>query len=195
MLALVAKWGAVFFAGCVACRGIRSLEKTPGWGFGTAGRSLVGQELGKDDESEARAYGWDVLRFAVAVYAVMTLLMLVFSEQIAVLFADDPAAVSVTVPFMMVMAVSLLGFGVDSATSGVLSGSGDTRWPLYGRLVGLYLFMVPLAYLGLVTPLGVLALYLAVTVETVVPAIITFYRFYTNKWISFSRRYRPSAAD
>jgi len=77
----------------------------------------------------------------------------------------------------------------------VISAGGDTRWPLYGRLVGLYGLMIPIAALGLLTPIGVPALYVAITAETVVPALITVHRFRTGKWKLVSRRYRGVAGD
>lgn len=190
MLAIVAHFGTVIVAAYAVAREIRDLMNAPGWGFGTAARSLVGQELGANDEEEAGAYGADVLRFAVAVYAVIALFMFTFADQIAPLFTDDPAAIQAAVPFIMVMAVSLMGLGVDGASSGIVEAAGDTRWPFYARLVGLYVCMLPIALLGIFTSLGVLALYLAVTVETVVPALITYYRFTTNRWKIVSRRYR-----
>ncbi len=193
MLAIVAHFGTVIVAAYVASREVRALMNTPGWGFGVAARSLVGQALGADDDREARAYGWDVLRFSIVVYAGMAIVMAVFAAQIAAVFTDDPSTIDATVPFLLVMAVSLFGLGVDTAASGTLSAGGDTRWPLYARLVGMYVFMIPVAYLGVVTPLGLLALYLAITAETVVPALITFARFTNGKWIEVSRRYRHTS--
>lgn len=192
MLAIVANFGTIIVAAYVASREIREVMNTPGWGFGTAARSVVGQALGGDDEAGARAYGRDLVTFALAVYAFMAVLMFVFAEPIATLFTEDPGAVAATVPFVMVMAVSLLGLGLDEASSGVIAAGGDTRWPLYGRLVGLYVFMIPIAYLGVITPVGIVALYVAITAETVVPAVISFVRYRTGAWISISRRYRTS---
>ncbi len=194
MLAIVANFGTIVVAAYVASREVRAVMNAPAWGFGTAARSVVGQELGRGDEAGALAYGRDLVRFAGAVYLVMATLMLVFAEPIAVFFTDDPAAIAATVPFVMVMAVSLLGLGIDDSAAGILSAGGDTRWPLYARLLGLYAFMIPIAYLGVVTPLGILALYLAITAETVVPAVITFYRYLSGTWISVSRRYRDRPA-
>lgn len=195
MLLIVAEFGTVIVAAYVASREVRSLANTPGWGFNAAGRSLAGQALGADDEEEAGRYGWDTLRFSVAVYAVVAVGMFIFAGPIASVFSDDPAAIAATVPFVAVMAVSLLGMGVEESAAGVLSGGGDTRWPLYARLIGLYVVMIPVASLGLVTPLGLVALYLAVTAETVVPAVITFWRFASGKWIAVSRRYRHTPSD
>lgn len=195
MLAIVAYFGTVVVAAYAVAREIRKLMNTPGWGFGTAARSLVGQELGADEELEAEKYGWDLLRFTVVIYVIMAIITFVFAEQIAPLFTNDPEAVATAVPFIMVMAVSLVGLGVDSTASGIISAAGDTRWPFYARLLGLYVFMIPIAYLGVSTSLGIVALYIAITAETVVPAVITYYRFTTDEWKVISRQYRHAPSD
>jgi Na+-driven multidrug efflux pump len=58
----------------------------------------------------------------------------------------------------------------------------------------MYLFALPMAYLGYVTPLGELALYASLVVETAVPAAVTYYRFRSGTWRVVSRSYRPDAA-
>jgi len=110
------------------------------------------------------------------------------ARPIAGVFVDEPGTVDRAVPFIRVAAVSAVGFGVDGATTGALRGSGDTRWPFYGKLVGLYGVMLPVAYLATVTPLGIVALYLALLAETAVPAAVTYYRFRTGAWL-------PASAD
>jgi Na+-driven multidrug efflux pump len=195
MLAIVASFGTVFVAAYIVAREIRNLVNKPAWGIDIAARSLVGQEFGSADEREATAYGWDVLKFAIAIYVPISAAVFALAGWIAPAFTDDPATVEAAVPFIMVMAVSLIGLGVDSAASGIIGAAGDTRWPLYASLVGIYLFMLPIAYLGVVTRLGIVALYLAITAETVVPALLTYYRFTTDEWIAVSHRYRTSPTD
>lgn len=195
MLAIVAYFGTIVVAAYTVARAIRDLMNTPAWGFNTAARSIIGQALGDDDERKAEAYGADLLRFTAAVYLVMAFVMALLAGRLAPLFTSDPQTVTAAVPFIAVMAVSLLGLGIDESSSGVIGGAGDTRWPLYARLVGLYLFMLPIAYLGIHTSIGIVALYLAVTAQTFVPALVTFYRFQSGRWKIVSRRYRTLASN
>jgi len=76
---------------------------------------------------------------------------------------------------------------------GPLRASGDTRWPFYGQVLGLFAFALPAAYLGAVTPLGGTGLYLALLFETGVPAGVTYYRFRSERWKLVSRSYRTMA--
>lgn len=68
-------------------------------------------------------------------------------------------------PLVAVGPVSAVGFGIDGTAAGVLLGAGDTRLPFVASLVGRSLFALPVATMGLVTPLGVLGLYLAMVLE------------------------------
>ncbi|MFD1563545.1 MATE family efflux transporter [Haloarchaeobius amylolyticus] len=207
MLAIVALFGPNVLAAYVVARRVRDLMDTPGWGFSLASSSLVGQELGTGDEGDADAYGHDVLWFGTGVYLVSGALVLVFAEQVGRLFVSDPSILPLVTAFIAVACVSVVFRGISGGATGPLRASGDTRWPFYGQVLGLYGFALPVALVGAVsipipfletvTPLGIGALYAALILETFVPAAVTYYRFATGHWKTISRAYRPdsSASD
>jgi putative MATE family efflux protein len=192
LLAIVSMLGPEVVAAFVIALRIRDLMNTPGWGFGLASSSLVGQQLGMGRETEAGAYARDALRFAVSVYALAASLVFIFAEPVSRLFIDDPAILPLTATLVRVTAVSVVLWGVVNGAKGPLRASGDTRWPLYGQVAGLVVFALPLAYLGATTPLGLLGLYLALLLETGVPAAVTYYRYRSDQWVAVSRAYRPA---
>ena len=189
LLAIAATFGPVVVAAFEVSRQIRALINAPNWGFSLAASSLVGQSLGGGDRAEALAYGRDVLRFAVVVFVVVSATVLVLARPVADVFVDGAATLDRTVPFVRVAAASAVAFGIDGAATGVLRGSGDTRWPFYGKLLGLYGAALPIAYLavaspfGVVGPFGIAALYAALFAETAVPAVVTYYRYRTGAWL------------
>ena len=214
MLGILDIFGENTVAGWVIARRIWGIMNTPGWGFGLASSSLVGQELGQNDEREAKAYGRDIIRFSVATYVVSALLVALFAEQIVVLFAEDPASPEIPIATSLVYAASfaVVFQGVASAAAGPLDASGDTQIPFISKFLGLFCGSIPLAYMGAVglsvpavtvpllgvtTPalsipaLGLWGLYLAFLAETAVPAAINYWRFRTDKWKAISEAYRP----
>lgn len=193
LLAIVSLFGPEVVAGFVVALRVRDLLNTPGWGFGLASSSLVGQSLGIGREDEAGAYAQDTLRYAVAVYAVGAALVFAFADPIARLFVDDPGVIPTTAALIRATCVSVVLWGVMNGSLGPLRASGDTRWPLYGQLVGLFVFTLPTAYLGAATPLGIAGLYLALTLETGVPAAVTYIRYRSDAWKLVSRAYRQAA--
>ncbi|ARS89033.1 MATE family efflux transporter [Natrarchaeobaculum aegyptiacum] len=193
LLWIAATFGPVIVTAFEVGRRVRSLINSVNWGLSLAASSLVGQQLGANDEAEAGAYGAAIIRLSTVVYTGLAVLVVVFAEPIASLFVGDPAEVAQAGAFVAVAAVSSVGFGIDGAAAGALLGAGDTRLPFVASLVGRYVFAIPVAALGLVTPLGVAALYLAFLLEAYVPGGINYWLFRRGRWKAVSRRYRPSA--
>ena len=194
-LAFVGLFGPTVVAAYIITRRIWGLMNTPGWGFGLAASSLVGQELGRNDEGAAEAYGREITRFSVATYVVAALVVVVFAEQIVSLFIDSPTdpAVPIAVGMVFASAIAIVPQGVTGTIAGALDATGDTRWPFYSRALGMFGFSIPLVYLGATTSLGIMGIYLSFFGETLVPAAINYHRFTTGKWKAISRTYRPDA--
>jgi putative MATE family efflux protein len=196
MLAFVAVFGPTVVAAYVISRRIWGVMNVPGWGFGLAASSLVGQSLGRDDERTAEAYGTEITRISVVTYAVAAVAVFVFAEPIVALFVDDPngATAPVAVGLVYAACAAVVAQGVTSGVAGTLDATGDTRWPFYSRAVGMFGFAIPLTYLGATTSLGLTGLYLSYFAQSIVPAAVNYYRFSTGKWKAISREYRPDSA-
>jgi len=194
LLWVAASFGPVVVTAFEVARRVRTLVNSFNWGLSLAASSLVGQHLGDGDEAEAGAYGASIVRLAAVVYVVVGAAVLLFAGPIADLFVSGAEEVAATAAFVGVAAVSSVAQGVDGTATGALIGAGDTRLPFAASLVGRYVFALPAAALGLVTPLGVAALYLALLLEMYVPATIDYGLFRTGRWKVVSRRYR-SASD
>ncbi|WP_114578933.1 MATE family efflux transporter [Saliphagus sp. LR7] len=201
LLAVIAVFGPEVVAAFVIAQRVRGLMDTPNWGLNLASSSLVGQELGQGDEFEAGAYGDDVLKLTLLVYLAIAAGAFAFAEPIAGVFVESGDSLALTATFVQVAAVSVIFNGINGAAAGPLNASGDTRWPLYGRLLGLYGFALPLAFLGTtslaipfvgtIPALGIAGLFAALVAETLVPAVVVCYRFSTGRWKAVSRTYRP----
>ncbi len=192
-LAIIALFGPNVVAAYVVAMRVRALMDTPNWGFSLSSSSLVGQALGEDDEREAGAWASDIMQFSVAAYVLIAAGVLAFTGPIARVFVDDPAILPLVTTFLVVAAFSVVFNGVYGGSTGPLRASGDTRWPMYAQLAGMYLVALPVAYLGVVTPLGIDALYAAIVLEMAVPAAITYHRYRSDVWKVVSRDYRPDA--
>lgn len=192
---IVGLFGPSVVAAYVVAMRVRGLMGTPGWGFSLASSSLVGQELGTGDEATAEAWARDIIRFAVATYVVVALAVGVGAEQIGRLFVDDPTIMPLVTAFIYAACLGIVWRGVDGGATGPLRASGDTNWPLYSKLVGMYLVALPVGYLGVVAPeIGIFSLFAMMIAETLVPSLITYYRFSTGAWKKISREYRPEAS-
>jgi len=182
MLAIVSLFGPNAVAAFVVALRLRALMNTPGWGFGLASSSLVGQALGTRDEPAADGYARDTLRFTVATYAVVAAAVFVFAEPISSWFVQDKAIVSMTAKLVRATCVSVVAWGLMNGALGPLRAGGDTRWPFYAQVLGLGAFAVPAAYLGATTSLGLPGLQAALILETAGPATILYARYRSGRW-------------
>ena len=195
MFAILDIFGSDVVSAFVIARRVWGLLNTPGWGFGLASSSLVGQELGTGDESTAEAYGRDIIRFSVAVYIVSAAVVFAFAGPIVEAFVDDPTGpeVPIAVDLVRVACVAIVLQGVSGGAAGPLDAAGDTRWPFASQALGMFGVSIPLVLVGALTPLGIYGLYLAFLAETAVPAALNYYRFRSGAWKAVSREYRPEA--
>ena len=193
MLAIVGLFGPKVVAAYVVALRVRALMNTPGWGFGLASSSLVGQSLGQGHEPEADAYAKDTLRYTVTVYALAGAAVFVLATPISRLFVGDPSTLAITTALVRATCISVLLWGLMNGALGPLRTSGDTTWPFYGQILGLFAFSLPAAYIGATTALGHWGLYAALILETGIPAAVVYYRFRTNKWKAISRSNRAAA--
>ncbi|GAB7019313.1 MATE family efflux transporter [Halostagnicola bangensis] len=194
LLWITAVFGPVIVTAFEVGRRVRSLINSINWGMSLASSSLVGQHLGANEEDEAEAYGGAIIRLSLVIYVTAAVIVVVFAEPIASIFVSSPDEVTQAAIFVAIGAISAVGFGLDGAAAGALLGAGATRWPFVSSLIGRYVFALPAAALGLVTPLGIAALYLAFLLETFVPGGINYWLFRTGHWKAVSRRYRPGSA-
>ncbi|MFB6101545.1 MAG: MATE family efflux transporter [Haloplanus sp.] len=192
LVAIAARFGPAVVAAYEVARRVRTLIDSFSWGFSIAASTLVGQRLGAGDDADAEAYGLAIIRLSAVVYVVAAATVLALSTPIARLFVDG-AVVGVTASFVGAAAVSVVFLGVDGSATGTLRGAGDTRYPFVTSLVGRYGCALPVAGLGLVTPLGASALLGALVVETVVPAGLNVARVRSNRWKAIGRGLEATA--
>lgn len=193
LLFIAASFGPAVVAAYEIGRRVRALLDSFSWGFSIASSTLVGQELGAGREGSAAEYGWSIVRLSGVIYVVTAVVVVVAAPWIVLLFDPGPEAIDPAVIFVRLAAVSVVFLGIDGSITGTLRGAGDTLWPFYVSLVAQYAVALPLAAIGLVTPLAVTGLYAAFVVAPGTRAALNLYRLRQGDWKRVSRQYRPDA--
>jgi len=186
---------ATFGTGAVAAfqvgRRVQLIAMQPAWGFGTAASTLVGQSLGGNEEKKAELYGWDTLKLAITFMLPIGFILAIFARPISGIFADETHVISLSTLFIWVNAAGVLGYAVNRIMRGGLRGAGDTRWPFYGNILGMYAWMLPVSYIfGILLDFGIVAIFIGLLGNMFIPAIVNLIRFKTGKWKDVSRRLR-----
>jgi len=181
-------------------RRVMLLALMPGWGYSTAASTLVGQAIGAGDEAGATEYGWQTLRIGLATQLLLAVVLVAAARPIAALFGTEH--VGLAVEFIRAFGLATAGFSASRTMRGSLRGAGDTRWPLYGTLLGSYAIRLPIAALALpagtavtvaglsVAPglgLGTPAIFLAILGDFYTKAAVNTGRFYSGAWTAVAR--------
>jgi len=180
----------------------------PAWGFSTAASTLVGQALGAGDDEAATSYGWQTLRIALPIQLAIAVVVVLLARPLALLFGTDNP--DLAVEFIRVFGLIVAGFSVSRTMRGALRGAGDTRFPLYGTVLGAYVVRLPVAFLalptavgvglpllGTVTPglgLGLPAVYASLVGDFYVKAAVNTVRFRSGRWRAVAREARVGVA-
>lgn len=191
---MLATLGTPVVAAYAIGRRVFQFALIPAWGYATASSTFVGQYLGSDDERLATQYGWESVRVAILTQLVLAGIMVVAARPIIDLFSTE--AVDLTVRFVQVFAVGIVGFSVFQTLQGALRGAGDTTWPLYGTLLGnglrlglgllalpaMWVISVGSVSVSLGLDLGLVMIFLAILGDWYVRAVVNGVRFWSGQW-------------
>lgn len=103
------------------------------WGKGEKGRIRSGLKL-----TASFSLSWGVLLFTLS---------LLFAPQIARIFSQDPAVVSVTANYMKVVALSYGFLGIMMMSLSMLNGISKPMFAMYTTMTRMFVLYIPLAYL------------------------------------------------
>ncbi len=126
---------------------IEALTYLPADAWGFAAAAMVGQALGAGDPNRARKSG-HAAAFQCSVLAlVMSVLYYVAAGPIYAFMHSNPQVVEVGIPAFKLLAVFQIPLVVGTIYVHALRGAGDTRYPLWINLFGIFVVRLPLAYL------------------------------------------------
>lgn len=162
---------------------IESLSFLPGMGYAAATSALVGQALGARQPQQAKRFAYEALLQGGLMMSAVGGLMILFPQQLLAFFTNDPNVIKAAIPVLRAAGLVQPALAVSFILLGALRGAGDTRWPLYSRLVTTWLVRLPLTFLlvgGL--NLGLAGIWLAMCSDFTLQAILVLWRFNAGTW-------------
>jgi putative MATE family efflux protein len=171
---------------------ISGLSFSPSRAFGVAATTLVGQSLGAGELKKAQRYASIVHHMAIAVACLMGLVFLLFSHPLARLYTDDLEVAALAGTVLKILALAQPGQSTQLTLAGALRGAGDTMYPLYASIFGIWIFRVAVAFVFVnVLGWGLIGAWSALVLDQYTRALIVLLRFRSGKW-KVSRRRNPS---
>ncbi|NLS77922.1 MAG: MATE family efflux transporter [Chloroflexi bacterium] len=180
---IVAGLGTVAYAAHQIAMTSMSASFMPGFGFGIATTTLVGQRLGAKDVTGAKECCREASRVAVLVMSAVGLFMVLFARQVMGVFINDPEVIELGVPCLRLLGFVqpfLMGMHIYS---GALKGAGDTRATMVITTASIWLLRLPLGYLfATVLRWGLTGVWIALAVDQIMRTALYWLRYRAGRW-------------
>ena len=180
---LVAGLGPIALAANQIIMKAMSISFMPGFGFGLAATTLVGQNLGADQPERAERSGYVASNLAAVFMTCVGVLFFVASHQIAGVFTTDPAVQLAAGENLKILAISQPALAFVMVLAGALRGAGDTKWVMFVTLVGTWGSRVAMGwFLGIYLGHGLTGVWIAMVLDNLIRAAMLVTRFRGGQW-------------
>ncbi len=180
---VVASLGTAAYAAHQVSMTSMSVSWMPGFGFGVAATTLVGQRLGAKDPKGAEEACNTAARLAMIFQGTIGLLMFFFGAQVVSIFINEPDVIAQGASCVRLLGLTQPASAAAVTIGGGLRGAGDTRWPMIITTASIWLIRIPLGWvLALTVGMGLLGVWAAMGLEMIGRALLFRWRFRTGKW-------------
>src|SRR5262249_6354232 len=140
--------GTAVFAAQRIVNNTTNIAYLPGQGCGLAATALVGQALGAGRPAAAEAAFRAARRYALIWSTVPAIGLFFAADWFVALFTSDPAVAAAAVPAVRVACLGQPGWALSVVVAGALRGSGETQFPMWAALAGMWFVRLPSSYLA-----------------------------------------------
>ncbi|MFR3730051.1 MATE family efflux transporter [Lacrimispora sp.] len=187
---LISSFGTVAIAANAVASTICGLETIPATAIGIAMITVVGQCVGSGELDQAKKYMGKLLKTAYIWLIILNLSIIPFLNVITNLFQLSPETSSLAVKLMLYhsiccMIIHPLAFCLTNG----LRAAGDVRFTMMVSICSMWICRIVLAYvLSLHLGLGLMGIWIAMTIDWLVRAIFFSLRVLRGKWRRFAYR-------
>lgn len=187
---LISSFGTIAIAANAVASTICGLETIPATAIGIAMVTVVGQCVGAGELDQAKKYMGKLLKTAYIWLIVLNLSIIPFLNIITNLFQLSPETSSLAVKLMLYhsiccMMIHPLAFCLTNG----LRAAGDVRYTMVVSICSMWICRIVLAYvLSLHFGLGLMGIWIAMTIDWLVRAIFFSTRVLRGKWRRFAYR-------
>lgn len=155
-----------------------SLSYMPSFGFAVAATTLVGQSIGAGEPQKAKQFGIMASNMGSFLMTLTGFVLFFGGGFIVSLFTPDAAVVVMGAALLKIVAFAQPFEAGATIYAGALRGAGDSKWPFYINLVGVWGFRILLSCLFVFGfGWGLNAVWVAMLVDLVFRGIVCRKRF------------------
>ena len=156
----------------------------PTFGFSVASTTMISQSVGAGDKELAKTYMKMCIKYGVIVMAFSAVLMFIFAPNLMGLFIKDAKVIALGALVLRIQAFGEIGLAIANISSGIFKGAGDTKWPFYIAVIGMWIVrIIPAIILINIFDFGLAGIWIPMAFDWTVRAGISLYRFKNDRWL------------
>ena len=157
-------------------------------GYGVAANVMVGQALGRPDDDRAYTAGWSIASLSVITIGALSIVLFSVAESFVRIFTRDPLTISYGTAFARSYAVAMVFIAAYIVLAGSLRGGSETLTPFIAKMIGAFVFLLGVTYVGGVYfGMGVLAVYIAIVIDFAWRTGFVGFVYYRRRWMDRGR--------
>ncbi len=181
---LISSFGTAAIAANACASTVETLADIPGTAIGLGLVTIVGQCVGAGDYKQARGYTRKLVKYEYLFLAALNIVIFMIAPVISSWYnltelGNQYAVELIRYHSICCIAIFPLAFTIASA----LRAAGDAKYTMTVSVISMWIFRIGCAYLlGRYMNMGVLGVWVAMTIDWAVRAVFNVFRFRGSKW-------------
>ena len=190
LLSLISTLGTYAIAANAVCNTLASFNMLPGIAVNMALLSVASMCVGAGDFEQVRYYTKKLMVVAIGATAVLSVIFIIFAPVILKIYRLSPETEALAVDVIRWHALMGILFWVPSfALPNTLRAAGDVVWTMVVAIGSMWIFRIGFAYLfSYYTDLGLLGVWIAMTIDWVFRSICYMLRYRGHKWEQYKAK-------
>ncbi len=183
-LSMVSTYGTYSIAANAVCNTLASFNMLPGLAVNSALLAVVSVCIGAGEFEQARFYTKKLMKMANVFLIIMSTLIMLSSGWLVSLYNLSPEAAKLAQQVLCYHAIMAVFFWIPSfSLPNAFRAAGDVMVPMVIAIASMWVFRLGLSYvLGTMLEIGLLGIWIAMTVDWVFRASCFLIRFRGHKW-------------
>lgn len=181
---LVSSFGTAAIAANAVANGIASFEIIPGSAIGLSMITIVGQCVGANDHKQAKQYTLKLLKLTYLSMFVVSLIVVILRVPIVSLYQVSPETSALALEIIIYHSICcVLIWPPSFALPNALRAANDVNYTMVIAIISMWVWRIGLSYiLAKGFGLGVLGVWIAMSVDWLFRSICFLIRLFSGKW-------------
>ena len=177
---------------------LANIQYMTGAAFSSTMVTVVGRCIGAQEKQQAKRYSRLLTLLEYLALGLMALVTVIFARPLIAVYDISPDSAALAYRLIIYHSIcAVLVWPIAFTLPSAFRASGDVRFPLIVSMISMWSCRVALSYffapesftvLGLLTlpglGLGVMGVWIAMTIDWLIRTILFLYRYFSEKWLS-----------